>query len=292
MNLGDDTCYSFKGIMSSYCRSTYEELKDGIKDWKILHIDETKAKLRGGYGYVWVFTNLNSVIYMLRTDRSTEFLNELLHDFNGVLISDFYKGFDKLPCKQQKCLIHLLMDVNDMVFREQQNEQLIVISAKFSELMRRIVNTIDKFGLRKRNLNKHNSDVDSFFEFLSELEPTSKSVEKLKKRLLANRNQLFTFLNFNDVPWNNNNAEHSIKHFALYRKEVKGLINENGLEKYLVLLSLLKSCEYSDISFFKFLLSKEISIAKYKENYTKSGNRRKTLPLRRTENFINLDRVT
>jgi hypothetical protein len=60
---------------------------------------------------------------------------------------------------------------------------------------------------------------------------------------------LFTFLNFDEVPWNNNNAEHAIKRFAHYREITDGHLAESGLTDYLVLLSINQTCEYKGISF-------------------------------------------
>ena len=32
------------------------------------------------------------------------------------------------------------------------------------------------------------------------------------------RNKLFTFIDYEGVPWNNNNAEHAIRQFIYYRE--------------------------------------------------------------------------
>jgi hypothetical protein len=40
------------------------------------------------------------------------------------------------------------------------------------------------------------------------------------------------------VPWNNNNAEHAVTSFALYRDVADGTFTEDGLKDYLVLLSI------------------------------------------------------
>ena len=71
-------------------------------------------------------------------------------------------------------------------------------------------------------------------------------------------------MNYNGVPWNNNNAEHAIKHFADYRSTVAGQIREFGLRNYLMLLSTYQTCEYKGVSFWKFLLSEEIDIDKFR----------------------------
>ena len=65
-----------------------------------------------GKGYVWVFTNMEEVVYMYRKSREGDFLHDLLKDFRGVLVSDFYAAYDSLACEQQKCLIHLIRDFN------------------------------------------------------------------------------------------------------------------------------------------------------------------------------------
>ena len=49
---------------------------------------------------------------MYRPNREGDFLHELLKDFQGVLVSDFYAAYDSIDCPQQKCLIHLMRDMN------------------------------------------------------------------------------------------------------------------------------------------------------------------------------------
>lgn len=101
--------------------------------------------------------------------------------------------------------------------------------------MRNIIITVDKHGLKRRNLNKHKKDVSRFYDKI---------------------------LNYDGVPWNNNNAEHAIKHFAKFRRIMKhgGNFTKKGLRDYLVLLSIYQTCRYKGINFMKFLASKEKSI--------------------------------
>ena len=63
--------------------------------------------------YAWIFTNGEEVVSMYRKTREGDFLKELLKDFTGVLVSDFFPIYYSMECPQQKCLIHLLRDVND-----------------------------------------------------------------------------------------------------------------------------------------------------------------------------------
>jgi hypothetical protein len=66
-------------------------------------------------------------------------------------------------------------------------------------------------------------------------------------------------------PWHNNNAEHAVKHFAKYRMISNGRMTANGLQPYLVLLSVYQTCVYKKVSFLRFLLSGEQDVNAFAE---------------------------
>jgi hypothetical protein len=69
------------------------------------------------------------------------------------------------------------------------------------------------------------------------------------------RNKLFTFIDHDGVPWNNNNAENAIRQFVFYREGTPRRLSEKGLNDYLVLLSIYQTCRCRGVSFLKFLVS-------------------------------------
>lgn len=100
--------------LAQYYKTTYDHLLARILAGNLLHVDETEVKLKQGKGYVWVFTNLEEVVFIYRPTREGDFLQDLLKDFQGVLVSDFYIAYDSVNCPQQKCLIHLIRDMNPL----------------------------------------------------------------------------------------------------------------------------------------------------------------------------------
>ena len=78
---------------------------------------------------------------------------------------------------------------------------------------------------------------------------------------------MFTFMDHDGLPWNNNNAERAVKSFAKYRRLVNGRISEQGLKDYLVLLSVYQTCEYKGIGVLDFLLSRGRDIDRFFETY-------------------------
>ena len=70
---------------------------------------------------------------------------------------------------------------------------------------------------------------------------------------MKNQDKLFTFLDYDNVPWNNNNAEHAVKSFADLRDVIGGRTTQSGIQYYLILLSIYQTCVYREIDFLGFL---------------------------------------
>jgi hypothetical protein len=226
-----------------------------VANGTVLHVDETGINTRGEKGYVWVFTNVEDVVYIYKPNRNGEFLHDLLREFKGVLVSDYYAAYDGLPCEQQKCLIHIIRDINQDILNNPYDDELRDLTRTFGVLLRSIVETVDEHGLRKSFLRRHSVGVNAFFDKISNTCYSSDTARSLQQRLLKNKNKLFTFIRHDGVSWNNNNAENAIKHLACYREKVEGVITTSGLNDYLLLLSVYQTCKYKGVSFLKFLLS-------------------------------------
>lgn len=265
--------YTFKHLLSRYYEETYQSILKNIVGGTLIHADETEVDLRGvGKRYIWVLTNLEDVVFLYKRSREGSFLTELLKDFRGVLVSDFYAPYDTLACEQQKCLIHLIRDFNHDVQRNPWDEELKSLATDFGQVLRSIVATIDQHGLRKQYLSKHTQEVNSFFSTVSSQLYRSEVAASYQKRLVKYQNKLFTFLHHDGIPWNNNNAEHALKRFAYYRELSDGMLTEVGLSEYLVLLSINVTCKYKEVSFLQFLMSREKDI----DVFLKSGRQRRS----------------
>jgi hypothetical protein len=269
----DNEIHMFKTLLAQAYRRTYRDLMERILAGQDVHADETEVKLKTGKGYVWVFSSLEEVVYMYRPTREGAFLQELLRGFNGVLVSDFYAAYDGIECAQQKCLIHLIRDINQELVSNPFDEELRSISQPFGTLLQAIVRTVDQHGLKKRYLSGHERGVVKFFQHLTETRFTSEVAGALRDRLLKYRERLFAFIHYDGVPWNNNSAENAIKRFAYYREGTVGVLTEAGLNDYLVLLSIYQSCRYKGVSFLRFLLSRDLDLEAFRARRTESGRR-------------------
>lgn len=149
--------------------------------------------------------------------------------------------------------------------KHQLDEELKHIMSEFGTLLRIIIATIDKYGLKKFHLNKHIKEVERFYSKVILQEFESELAISYQKRFVKYKEKLFLFLNYDGIPWNNNNAEHSIKPFAKWRKKISRSLTKKNIEHHLILLSILQTCKYQGINFFDFLKSGEKSIYQYSE---------------------------
>jgi hypothetical protein len=62
--------YEFKARFAEYYNTTYKTLIDKLVSGPLLHADETTMNLQKGKCYVWVFTNMEEVVFVWRPDRN------------------------------------------------------------------------------------------------------------------------------------------------------------------------------------------------------------------------------
>ena len=218
-------------------------------------MDETSVSVGGTNGYVWALTSMEEVAYLYTPTREGGTIQTMLRDFKGVLVSDFYAAYDAIDCPQQKCLIHFIRDLNDDLLKHPYDDGLKRLAREFTGLLKPIVDTVDQRGLKKHYLGKHKIFVDRFYKRVGNEFGSGEAARKIVERLQKNRDTMFTFLSFDGVPWNNNNAEHAVKAFANLRDVIDGTTSESGLRDYLVLLSLCETCKYKSVDFLDFLRS-------------------------------------
>lgn len=259
------------GSISHYIRyfsndyiPTENLLIQGILESPFVHVDETKINIQGDDHYVWVFTDGKHVIFRKTDTREATIVHEFLSNYTGVLISDFYAGYDSVKCKQQKCWSHLIGDINDDLWKEPFNEEFELFVLEVKDLIIPIFETIQKFGSKKKHLSKFKQAIDDFYKKnIDHKVYTFEVTLKYQKRFHRYKDSLFVFLEEDDIPWNNNMAERAIRHLAVQRK-ISGTFYNSLVLDYLLLLGIAQSCRFQDKPFLSFLLSQERDVDLFK----------------------------
>ena len=231
---------------------------------QIIHVDETSVNIQGNKQYVWVFTDGDHVFFRLTPTRESNILQCLLKEYKGVLISDFYAGYDSVKCRQQKCWVHLIRDINDDLRKSPFDIEFENFVLALRDLLNPIFVTIEKYGLKKRKLNKFRKRVKKYYHTnIDGVSYQSDVTLKYQKRLARYRDNLFLFLEHNAIPWNNNMAERALRHLAVQRK-ISGSFLTSGIKDYLMLLGITQTCRFQNKPLLEFLMSGEKDIDQFK----------------------------
>ena len=258
------TPINFIKYFAAYYTATEELSIQRILESPFVHADETPINIQGTDHYVWVFTNGKHVVFRMTETREATIVHEFLSGYKGVLISDFYGGYDAVTCRQQKCLVHLIRDLNNDLWNDPYNRAYEAFVSEVKNLLVPIFEAEEKYGLKKWHLSKFSKSVDRFYrENIDKAPSNCELVTKYQKRFQRYRDSLFTFLELDAIPWHNNTAENAIRHLAVQRK-ISGTFFKKVAPQYLLLLGIAQTCRFQDKSLLKFFLSEEIDIDEFK----------------------------
>jgi hypothetical protein len=254
---------NFVESFAAYYRRTESILVKRLLESPFVHVDETRLSIDGVDQYVWVFTDGRHVVFRLTETRETAIVREILRGYQGVLVSDFYAGYDALDCRQQKCWVHLIRDLNEDLWKFPFDEELQEFVSAVKDLLVPMIQAIDQWGLKVRHLRRFKKQVDRFYETVIQGREYGLDVTKTyQKRFIRYRESLLRFLDEDGLPWNNNTGERAIRHLAVQRK-ISGRLYQRGAVDYLVLLGIAQTCRFQEKSFLKFLLSEEIDVDRF-----------------------------
>ena len=259
------TAIAFVEKFSKYYQRTENLLLRDILDGPVVHLDETRINIMGANQYVRVFTDNARVVFRLRPNREADFLKPLFSTFKGTIVTDFFGGYDALPCTQQKCLVHLIRDLNDDLWKNPYDDELEGFVTAVRDLLVPLLADVQRFGLKARHLRKHRSRIDRFYrDLITGQASVRNTTARYRKRFERYKESLFSFIANDGVPWHNNAAERALRHLAVQRK-ISGAFSEKGAGDYLRLLSIAQSCRFQRKSFLGFLLSKSKNVDEYKD---------------------------
>jgi predicted RecB family nuclease len=154
----------FMRSAAQFYLETEKSIIQNLLESPFIHADETPINIWGAKQYAWVFTNGKYVIFKLTETREATITHEFLVNYNGILISDFYPGYDSVRCRQQKCWVHLIRDLNDDLWAAPFDTEFEIFILEVRNLIVPIMQAIQKYGLKKRNLHKFQKQVTLFYE--------------------------------------------------------------------------------------------------------------------------------
>ena len=254
----------FVNEFALYYRKTEESTIHHLLLSPFIHVDETPINIRGVNQYVWVFTDGKHVVFKLKASRESTIVHEFLVNYDGILISDFYAGYDAVTCRQQKCWPHLIRDMNDDLWNSPFDVEFERFVVEVRDLIVPIMADVQKYGLKTYHLKKFMKSIERFYHrVIIDKYYKSELTMKYQNRFIRYRESLFTFLQYDGIPWHNNTAETALRHLTT-QEQISGTFHESTTHNYLVLLGIRQSCRFQGKSFFEFMFSEELDLEHFK----------------------------
>lgn len=212
-------------------------LRDEIRGSPVVHADETGWRESGRNGYAWTFCTATTR-YFLRRGREKGVVDEVLGaDFAGVLCSDFYAAYHHYPGVKQRCWVHLLRDLHDLITLYPDDAALTAWTAQ----VRAVYNAATAFvSLDERQRIKAAAHfTQRLLALCAPATADSTAVQaRLCRRIQRHSDELFVFVANPTVPPDNNLAERSVRPLVTSRKISGGTRSPRGSATKMALASL------------------------------------------------------
>src|SRR4051794_178116 len=223
----------------------YLEIQAQALDSAVLHGDETGWRVNGKTHWLWCFATTDLTYFMIDRSRGSPALAEFFKDeFAGTLATDFWGAYNAVACaREQRCLVHLLRELKavDKYGRPGPNWPA------FAKKLRRLLG--DAIRLKKREdvpVPEYDSRRARLTARLDELIATEwqdKDAKRLIKRLRRHRDELLTFLDEPEVPFDNNHGARGIRPAVMIRKNSFGNRSDRGADTQAVLMSVYRTLQ-------------------------------------------------
>lgn len=226
----------------------YDEIGEKVKKSGVLNADETGWRLNGATHWLWCFTTKKLCYYLITKGRGSPVIKEFLGImFKGVLICDFWGAYNKIKAlAKQRCLYHLF---TELVKVDKSNSS--EAWRKFRKKLSRILKDAVRLSQRKDELTTEHFKtlklkLSDRIELLLSTPYDDKDAKRIIKRLKRHKDELLTFLDFENVSPYNNHAEQQMRKPVLIRKVSQQNRSNRGVETQAILMSLFRTAELQD----------------------------------------------
>src|SRR6266566_5000379 len=112
--------------MKAQMQPQIDALKAEIRASPAVQADETGWREDGSNGYIWSVSTPSVRYYEYHHSRAGEVVKQLIgSEFEGVLGSDFYAGYNIHQGLHQRCWVHFLRDIHDLKEEFSQDEEVL-----------------------------------------------------------------------------------------------------------------------------------------------------------------------
>jgi transposase len=225
----------------------YNRILALIRASPFVHCDETELRVGGRTYFVWIFTTPTETLYVIRPTRGKCVPQEILGDYEGVIISDGYKVYESFGSAQQRCWAHLLREMKEL----KENHDF---AAPIYDQLKQMHQDL-KGALNRSADERQQAHADFLLRMRQWLDLTLGYTElrKIAKMVGKSVTRWFTCLLHLGVPTTNNHAERQLRQIVVQRKIFGTLRNEKGTRILQTIMTLIESWKQKALDPFRMM---------------------------------------
>jgi transposase len=192
---------------------------------RVICSDETTVRVDGRTHWNWVFQNDRVVIHVIRPSRGRAVVEEVLGGHRPqIWVSDLLAAQRGHADLWQICLAHQLRDLRYAI---EAGDEVFAPRLK-ALVLRAVLLARRRFELKASTRREYRRRLERDLDAALVLQPSNRHGQRLRKRYLAIRDGLFTFLEHPDAPPDNNRSERDLRPMVTYRKVTGGFRSDWG----------------------------------------------------------------
>ena len=222
----------------------YEEIGRQARQSAVLHGDETGWRVNGKTHWLWCFANRSETYFLIDRSRGSPALLKFFTEvFEGTLVSDFWGAYNAVVCAwRQTCLVHLFRELEHTEKYKSPGQDWPAFVKKLRRLLRDGIRLW--YGRHEYDAATFASRRQRLTERLRQLIDTDwkdSHAKRLVKRLRRHQEHIFTFLDREGVPFDNNLDEREIRSAVIMRKNSYGNRSDQGADTQAILMSIFRT---------------------------------------------------
>lgn len=237
-------------ILAATLKPIYNDIGEKIRTTGVLNADETGWRINGITHWLWCFATDKWCYFVIDKSRGSPVIKRVIGKiFTGIFICDFWGAYNKIiALAKQRCFYHLLTELEKV---DKANKSLAW--KNFRKKLGRLIMDAVRLGARKTKLapSVFTRRKERLYRRLDQIIGSSrenKDVNRMIKRLIRHKNELFTFLEYDGVSPYNNHGEQQIRNPVTTRKISQQNRSVKGAEAHAIFMSLFSSAELQGVN--------------------------------------------
>ncbi len=225
--------------VAGFAEKTVQWILRQIRGSPHAHCDETGWREDGINGYLWSLSTAELRYFHFECSRAGAVARKLLGVcFGGVLVCDFYAGYNWYGGPIQRCWVHFLRDLKKLAEAHPDNEAVAEWVAAVKSVYK-AAKKITRRGFAECVRVRLRQELETKLFTIAEpyIRNDSAPQRVLAQRIEKHLGELFTFVQYPSCPPGNNAAERAIRPAVTARKVSGGTRSENGSKTRTTLMS-------------------------------------------------------